>query len=67
VEHVVIIQLTDAGDYLAYLPEISGCAARGDTVEEAERNLRLAFDNYLATVLAWDIPDTAAAFAAAAA
>jgi len=55
-EHVVLIQWTEAGDYLAYLPEIPGCAARGDTVEEAERNLRVAFDNYLATLIAWDVP-----------
>ena len=56
-EHVVMIQWTESGDYLAYLPEIPGCAARGDTVEEAERNLRVAFDNYLATQIAWDAPE----------
>lgn len=58
-EHVVMIKWTEAGDYLAYLPEIPGCAARGDTVEEAERNLRVAFDNYLATLIAWDAPGRA--------
>ena len=47
-EHLVIIQWTEAGNYLAYLPEVPGVAARGDTVEEAERNLGVALDNYLA-------------------
>jgi predicted RNase H-like HicB family nuclease len=56
-EHVVTIQWTEAGDYLAWLPEIPGCAARGDTVEEAERNLRAAFENYVASVLRWEVPD----------
>jgi predicted RNase H-like HicB family nuclease len=56
-EHTVMIKWTEAGDYLAWLPEIPGCAARGDTVEEAERNLRAAFENYVASVLTWDVPD----------
>ena len=55
-EHLVMIQWTEAGDYLAWLPEIAGCTARGATVEEAERNLRDAFDTYLATLIAWDEP-----------
>ena len=46
-EYLVIIQLTNAGDYLGYLPELPGCAARGDTVEEAEANLRTALDNHM--------------------
>ena len=46
-DYMVIFQLTDAGDYLGYLPELPGCAARGDTVEEADANLRTALHNHL--------------------
>ena len=46
-EYMIVIQLTDAGDYLAYLPELPGCAARGDTVQEADDNLRTALHNHL--------------------
>ena len=58
-EYLVIIQLTDAGDYLGYLPELPGCAARGDTVEEAEANLRTALDNHLALVRAQEVAEFA--------
>ena len=64
-EHVVIIQLTDAGDYVAHLPEFPGCTARGGTVEDAEGNLRAAFDEYLASALAWDVPESIDAWLAA--
>lgn len=60
-DYMVVIQLTDAGDYLAYVPELPGCAARGDTVQEADDNLRTAIDNHLALLAALsDVEDAVA-------
>jgi predicted RNase H-like HicB family nuclease len=58
-EYLVIIQLTDTGDYLGYMPEIPGCAARGDSVEETEANLRTALDNHLALLRAHEAAELA--------
>ena len=46
-EYFKVVERTESGDYLAHIPELPGCAARGDTPEEAHENLATALDNYL--------------------
>ena len=38
---LVVIEKAD-GNYSAYSPDLPGCAATGDTLEEAERNMHEA-------------------------
>ena len=41
-----------AGDnYSAYVPDLPGCIATGDTREEVERNIKEAIDFHLAGIL----------------
>jgi predicted RNase H-like HicB family nuclease len=42
---IVVEKATD--NYSAYAPDVPGCAATGDTQEEAERNLREALELHL--------------------
>lgn len=41
-DYVVVIEKADDGSYSAYLPDLPGCVACGDTVEEARRLIREA-------------------------
>ncbi len=39
--YAIVIEKAD-GNYSAYVPDLPGCAATGQTVEETEQNLREA-------------------------
>jgi predicted RNase H-like HicB family nuclease len=41
-EYPAVIQRADDGTYSAYLPNLPGCVACGDTVEEARQLIREA-------------------------
>ena len=46
-KYLVIIEKGDKGTYGAYSPDLPGCAAVGDTVEETKRLMDEAIDLYL--------------------
>ena len=46
-KYLVIIEKGDTGTYGAYSPDLPGCAAVGDTVEETERLMDEAIELYL--------------------
>ena len=46
-KYLVIIEKGDKGTYGAYSPDLPGCAAVGDTVEETERLMDEAIELYL--------------------
>ncbi len=41
-EYVVVIEKAEDGSYSAYLPDLPGCVACGDTPEEVRREIREA-------------------------
>lgn len=43
----VVIQQDEDGRYNASCPELKGCHSFGDTVEEAQKNIREAIELYL--------------------
>ena len=45
-EYGIVIERTD-GNYSAYVPDLPGCVATGDTVEEVENEIRLAIQFHL--------------------
>lgn len=45
-EYGVVIERAD-GNYSAYVPDLPGCVATGETVEEAEEEIRLAIRFHL--------------------
>jgi predicted RNase H-like HicB family nuclease len=44
--YAVVIEKADS-NYAAYVPDLPGCVATGDTIEETERLLREAIDLHL--------------------
>ena len=46
-KYLVIIEKGDKGTYGAYSPDLPGCVAVGDTVEETERLMDEAIELYL--------------------
>jgi predicted RNase H-like HicB family nuclease len=44
--YVVVIEKAP-GNYSAYVPDLPGCVATGDTVEETEREIRDAIEFHL--------------------
>jgi predicted RNase H-like HicB family nuclease len=40
-QFLIVVEKTD-GNYSAYLPDLPGCVATGETREEVERNIREA-------------------------
>ncbi len=44
--YLVIIEETDTG-YSAYSPDLSGCVAAGETVEEVQKNMQEAISFHL--------------------
>ena len=44
--YAVVIEKADA-NYSAYLPDVPGCIATGQTIEETERNIREALQFHL--------------------
>ncbi len=45
--YAIVIERTDA-NFGAYVLDLPGCIATGDTVEEVERNIRSAIEMHLA-------------------
>jgi predicted RNase H-like HicB family nuclease len=45
--YAIVIERTDA-NYGAYVLDLPGCVATGDTVEDVERNIRSAIEMHLA-------------------
>jgi predicted RNase H-like HicB family nuclease len=45
--YAIVIERTDA-NYGAYVLDLPGCIATGDTVEDVERNIRSAIEMHLA-------------------
>jgi len=43
----VILEPSDEGGYTAYVPALSGCISKGDTLEETMANIREAIELYL--------------------
>lgn len=48
----VVYEADPEGGYIAYIPSLPGCHTQGETLEEAERNLKEAATVYLEDVLA---------------
>lgn len=46
----VILEQQEEGGYAAYVPSLPGCFSQGETVEEAETNIREAIELYLETL-----------------
>jgi len=41
-KYVIVIEQADDGGYGAWAPDLPGCVALGDTIEETEREMRSA-------------------------
>jgi predicted RNase H-like HicB family nuclease len=48
--NVTIVIESDEDGYYAYCPELEGCQSQGDTLEEAQTNIREAVSLYLSTL-----------------
>ena len=53
--YAVVIETAD-GNYSAYVPDLPGCVATGETVEEAEREIREAVRFHIEGLRADDLP-----------
>lgn len=38
-KYAIVIEYLDGYNYSAYVPDLPGCAATGDTLEEVQRNI----------------------------
>lgn len=50
--YTVIYQAVKEGGYIASVPSLQGCRTQGDTLEEAEKNIREAIQLYLESLVA---------------
>ena len=48
--NVTIVIEADEDGYYAYCPELEGCQSEGDTLEDAQNNIREAVSLYLSTL-----------------
>lgn len=48
----VFYEKAGQGGYVAFVPRLPGCHTQGDTLEEAERNVKEAITLYLESLLA---------------
>jgi predicted RNase H-like HicB family nuclease len=48
----VVYEADPEGGYIAFIPSLPGCHTQGETLEEAERNIKEAAELYLEDVLA---------------
>jgi predicted RNase H-like HicB family nuclease len=53
--YAIVIEAAD-GNFSAYVPDLPGCVAAGDTVEETERLIREAIEFHLDGLRADNIP-----------
>ena len=45
--YAIVIEHAPGTNYSAFVPDLPGCIATGDTVEEVERNMREAIEFHL--------------------
>jgi predicted RNase H-like HicB family nuclease len=48
--NITIVIEADEDGYYAYCPELESCQSQGDTLEEAQNNIREAVSLYLSTL-----------------
>jgi predicted RNase H-like HicB family nuclease len=53
--YAIVIEQAD-GNYSAYVPDLPGCVATGDTIEEVEREIREAIQFHIAGLTEDGIP-----------
>ena len=53
--YAVIFERTE-GNWAAYVPDLPGCITTGDTLEQAERNIREAIEGHLRTLMEFGEP-----------
>jgi predicted RNase H-like HicB family nuclease len=53
--YAVIIEQAE-GNWAAYVPDLPGCIATGDTLEQAERNIREAIEGRLRALMEFGEP-----------
>ena len=46
----VVLEPSDEGGYTVHVPSLPGCVSEGDTLEEAQANIREAIEVYLEPV-----------------
>ena len=54
--YLIVIEGNGSGNYSAYSPDVPGCAATGDTREEAEALMREALALHIASLRDHDEP-----------
>jgi len=54
--YLIVIEGNGSGNYSAYSPDVPGCAATGDTREEAEALMREALTLHIASLREHDEP-----------
>jgi predicted RNase H-like HicB family nuclease len=54
--YLVFYEQAAEGGYVAFVPALPGCYTQGDTLEEAERNVKQALSLYLESLLAYGEP-----------
>jgi len=50
--YTVIYQAVKEGGYVSFVPSLQGCRSQGETLEEAEKNIREAIMLYLESLIA---------------
>jgi predicted RNase H-like HicB family nuclease len=45
----IILEHSDDGGFIVYVPALAGCVSQGETREEAIENIRKAVEHYLQT------------------
>lgn len=46
-KYAVVIEKSNNGGYWAHVPDLPGCASRGDTIADVERNIREAVELHI--------------------
>lgn len=46
----VVVQKDETGEYVAFVPSLSGCHTQGETLEELMKNVEEAIELYLETL-----------------
>ncbi len=54
--YAVFYDAAPEGGYVAFVPALPGCHSQGETLEEAEKNIKEAIEAYLESLLAHHEP-----------
>ncbi len=54
--YAVFYDAAPEGGYVAFVPALPGCHSQGETLEEAERNIKEAIEAYLESLIAHHEP-----------